>query len=243
MDVQPTPINAVALLEIYSEFVRNTKDWSSVSAVIKDRTVTGEKFQSVIPTNVAEFALFLRTPLMFAALLTSAPEEFKGALATAKQSADAHFVGIEEHPAAINLIQSRLQSIAASRAAGSVSPLTEFTNFNAAPLWIEGEKGLTPVVAIALQGTGNRQLLKATLDWDDLSFLALAALTVLNAELQRAHNMTSTQKSISVTFNEATVGERISSIIEAVREIGQTSAKLRLPIVEKQPTAKKATQS
>jgi hypothetical protein len=226
---QKPPTNPSILLGQYSQFVNDRKNWDDVRNVLTHRDTPADKFFAVIPRLVAEFALLLRTPVTYQALAGSAPAELASQLTAAKQMADKYFQGIEEHPAVLGVMMDRLQATAARRgqAPSSMTALTEFTEFHATPLWMEGDDVLAPAVAIALM-SGNRFLMKVTVDWDDLSFLSWATTNLLRNELSRAQKMAKKQ-SVDMPFKE-TLGERIAEMTKMLEEINDLAAALDIVV-------------
>jgi hypothetical protein len=236
---QETASNPSVLLGAYSQFINDTKNWDDVRRVLAQRDLSDEEFFSTIPQPVAEFALLLRAPLIYPFLVATAPTEVGPALKSAKEAADKYFRGIEEHPVVLKVMGDRLKRAPVRRAESLTSgtTLTEFTEFNATPIWMDGDDVIAPAVAISLVSSSGKLVMKATVDWDDLSFLAWVTTNLLKSEFQRAVKMAKKQK-IDIPFGEV-IGYRITEMTAALREISQLAPSLRIVGSESSKAEKK----
>lgn len=222
---------ASAALNQFLHFTENA-DVEELKKVIGDRAVPGERFFSVIPRTAAEFALILRTPVMFETLLQQVPATLLDSLREAKSAADTRLSGIEDHPAVMEMVRNRFRS-GAQEGLGKPEVLTEFSGFNATPLWIESEKALVPIASIALRGSADKTLFRGTVDSEDLSFLCLVFVELLRDELNRAAKMGETRV-VDVPYKDF-ISQRLSKIEAALRDLKKAASVLKFPAAGAHP--------
>jgi hypothetical protein len=217
---------ASAAVTQFLHFTQNA-DAEELKKVIRDRAIPPERFFSVIPKPAAEFALILRTPIMFETLLSQAPAGLQDSLREAKSAADTRLSGIEDHPAVMEMVRNRFKS-GSQEGLGKPSVLTEFGSFNATPLWIESEDALVPIASIVLQGLASKVLLRVTVDPEDLSFLGLVFIELLRDELKRAAKMAET-RAVEVPYKDV-ISQRLNKIEMALRDLKQIASGLQFPV-------------
>lgn len=222
---------ASAALNQFLHFTQNA-DAEELKKVISDRAVPADKFFSVIPIPAAEFALILRTPVMFETLVSQAPPTLLDSLREAKSAADTRLSGIEDPPAVMEMVRNRFKS-GAQEGLGKPDVLTEFNGFTATPLWIESENALVPIASIVLRGLADKALLRGTVDSEDLSFLCLVFVELLRDELKRAAKMAETRV-VEVPYKDV-ISQRLNKIEAALRDLKQTASVLHFPVTGNQP--------
>jgi hypothetical protein len=216
--------NVPPQLDAFHEFIRRA-DWQRVNQMIGNRAVAAEEFFAVIPKQVAELAVFLRTPLLYEAILARVPAVLRQSLEAAKSAADTHFVGIESHPATAEMIRRRAQTVGiTSRKDDAV--LTEFSGFEATPLWLESGEALVPAVTTTIRSAANKVLMRSTLDWDDLSFLAFVLVDLFKDELTRAGKMANSH-AVHIA-NRAVIADRLSQMRSALDEVERLAPVLNI---------------
>ena len=102
------------------------------------------------------------------------------------------------------------------------------TQFQATPLWLEDNERLVPATTITIRGIANKILFRATLDWDDLSFLAFVFLDLLKDEFVRAARFKAAAVQVA---QPETIARRLSEIKTVVQQLEQAATGVGLPAV------------
>jgi|ERR1043166_5563596 hypothetical protein len=208
--------------ESFMQFAKSA-DWEGIRRVLALKTTKPDDFFAVIPPGVAQFALILRTPWIFEALQTQAPDSVQEKLRSAKAIVDERFGGIEEHPLATKFAQDRVQRAISTVGKTDTNLLAEFSGFEATPIWLETKSGLIAASVVTLKGERDRTLFSETLAWDELSFLAFVFADLLKAEFGRAAKMADSQ-SINIPHRESLSRrlEQMAGVVADLRKIGDS---------------------
>ena len=207
------------------EFIKSGRAKAEdVTRVLADHNISAEKFFSVIPMQVAEIALLLRTPLLSQAFTAQVPSAARELIDSAKAAARDNLIGIEEHPVVTNLIQDKVRARSGEDTDAKPGALTELNSIRASQMWLDTKSGITPIVWVLVDDVKTRALLRGTFDLDDLSFLTGALVELLRDELKRVQQK-SEQLKIEIPYATVVV-ERLDSIAKASQEMIQLESVL-----------------
>lgn len=214
-----------AALKQFLEFVSSGRaKTEDVASVLADRDISSEKFFSVIPAEVAEVAILLRTPLAFEAFASQAPAATRELIDRAKAAARANLIGIEEHPVVTKLVQDKIRGLSGEDTDAKPGVLTELNNVRATQMWLDTKRGITPIAWVLVEDAKTGALLRGTFDLDDLSFLTESLVELLRDELKRAQQR-SQQLNVEIPYADA-VAERIGNMAKASQEMIQLESAL-----------------